>query len=239
MKRILAMSIMILFISNTVFAMELEQEQYEIIDIANIILENDLGIESWEVTLKENMDASQLEGILEELSNSHTVTKEENENSIIYLVRDAHKAGNINVIYSVIFPKEKQYQAELVVSIKGSLWDENVSSNYRNLQSNLTNKYFTKDVKIFSCMSTRTSAIIENDYVIQSFTEKLNLRQINVQKDTINSTRNIEIVYGYTSAWGQKITIQDRPVNVQIVTRTLASGDVQYMIGTPILINEY
>jgi hypothetical protein len=126
-----------------------------------------------------------------------------------------------------------------VVSIKGSFWDGNVAEVYTNLQSNLANKYFTKDVKIFSCMSTKTNAIIENDYVIQSFTEKLNLRQINVQKDNLNSTRNEQIVYGYTSEWGQKITIQDKPVNVQIVTRTLASGDVQYMIGTPILINEY
>ncbi|WP_042143848.1 YwmB family TATA-box binding protein [Paucisalibacillus sp. EB02] len=238
MKRILVMSVIILLLSNTVFAME--HEQYEIIDIANIImLESDLEIESWEVTLKENMDSSRLEVILQDFSSSYSVTKEENENSIIYLVSDTHKKGNINVMYNVIFPKEKQYQAELVVSIKGSSWDENVASIYRNMQSNLTNKYFTKDVKIFSCMSTRTSAIIENDYVVQSFTEKLNLRQINVQRDTINSTRNVEIVYGYTSGWGQKITIQDRPVNVQIVTRNLGNGDVQYLIGTPILINEY
>jgi hypothetical protein len=237
MKKIFAISLIILFLSNTVFAMD--DTQFEIIDIANIIVDNNLGIESWEVTMKEYMETSRLEEIIQELSNSFSVTKDENENSHIYLVTNAHKQGNINVQYSVIFPKEKQFQAELIVSIKGSSWDKIIASKYKDIHRYLVNNYFTKDVKIFSCMSTSTSAIIENDYVMQSFTEILNLRQINIQKDTINSTRNAKIVYGYTSQWGQKITIQDRPVNVQIVTRNLGSGDVQYLIGTPILINEY
>jgi hypothetical protein len=234
MKRIVGIVMLFLLLSNTVFAMD--KDEYELIDIANILKDSNLEVDSWEVTMKEYQEPAQLEELLQELRLSHSVTKKENENSIIYLVSDTHNMGNINVKYSVIFPKEKQYKSELVVSIKGSSWSE---SEYMNLLSSIHDKYFTDDIRIFSCMSARTNDIMKTGYVVENFTKNLKLRHIDTQKDTLNSTRNVEIKYGYTSLWGQKITIQDKPVNVQIVTKSLANGDVQYIIGTPILINEY
>jgi hypothetical protein len=237
MRRVLALCLVILFFTNTVIAKE--SDTNELIDIAAMILENNLQIQDWEVTMKEHRDAAHLKEMVQELSNSYSVTKHENENSIIYSVKDTHKKGTITVNYNVIFPKDNRYQSELVITINGSSWGEDVESTYVNLMSLLNGKYFTDNVRIFSCMSTRASAIIENDNIVENFTEKLKLRHKKTQNDKLKSTRNVEYIYGYTSKWGQKITIQDKPVNVQIVSQTLASGDVQYTIGTPILINEY
>ncbi|WP_010099294.1 YwmB family TATA-box binding protein [Ornithinibacillus scapharcae] len=236
MKRILSVCLIILFISNTIYAMG--NERNELIDIANVFTKSNLQIDSWNVTIKENKDDAELSQVLHDLSSSYLVTKAENENSIIYSVKDTHKKGNIIVNYNVIFPKDETYQAELVVTIQGNTWDSDVQSTYIEIQSEITSKYFTENMKIFSCMTTRASAIIENDYV-DNFTKKLKLQHKNTQNDNLKTVRNLEIIYGYTSLWGQKITIQDEPVNVQLVTQTLGNGDVQYTIGTPILINEY
>lgn len=236
MKRILSVCLMLLLLSNTIYAME--SERNELIDIANVFIENNLEIGKWNVTIKENKDDAELNRVLHDLSNGNEVTKDENENSIIYSVKDTHKKGNIIVNYNVIFPKDEAYLAELVVTIHGDNWGSDVHDTYLDIHSDVTSKYFTENVKIFSCMTTMASAIIENDYA-DNFTKKLKLRHKNTQNDNLKTARNLEIIYGYTSLWGQKITIQDEPVNVQLVTKTLGNGDVQYTIGTPILINEY
>ncbi|MFS0673149.1 YwmB family TATA-box binding protein [Ornithinibacillus sp. 179-J 7C1 HS] len=237
MKRALAICLMILCITNTALAKQLHQN--ELVDIANFMLQNDLKIDGWEVTMKEYIETNELQEIVKGLSTSHTVTRQENKNSIIYLVKDTHKKGTINVKYNVIFPKDKRYKSELVVVINGNSWTPDVEATYNKLVSSYTGKYFSKNVKIFSCMTTRADAIIEKDDIVDNFTKNFKLHYKKTQYDTLKSTKNVEYIYGYTSLWGQKIAIQDKPVNVQFVTKTLASGDVQFTIGTPILINEY
>ncbi|WP_047983778.1 YwmB family TATA-box binding protein [Ornithinibacillus californiensis] len=237
MRRVFALCLIILFFTNTVIAKE--SDSNELIDIATMILENNLQIQEWEVTMKEHRDATHLQEMVQDLSNSYSVTKHENENSIIYSVKDTHKEGTINVNYNVIFPKDNRYESELVITINGSSWDENIESSYVNLMSVLTGKFFTDNIKIFSCMSTRASAIIKNDNIVENITEKLKISHKETYNDTLKPTKDAEYIYGYSPLWGQKITIQDKPVNVQIVSQTLGSGDVQLTIGTPILINEY
>lgn len=236
MKRIISICLIVLFLSNTIYAME--NERNELIDIASAVLESGLQVDSWNVTLKEYKNDAELNRVLQELSSSHSVSKDENENSIIYSVTDTHKKGTISVNYNVIFPKDEAYLSELVVTIQGNIWGKDVQSTYLKIQSDITSKYFTENMKRFSCMTTMPSAIIIKDYV-DNFTKKLKLQHKTTQNDNIKTMRSSEIIYGYTSLWGQKITIQDEPVNVQIVTQTLGNGDVQYVIGTPILINEY
>ncbi|MEN2465321.1 YwmB family TATA-box binding protein [Ornithinibacillus sp. JPR2-1] len=237
MKKALVICLIVLFYANT--ALAVEKEQYELVDIADFMLENNLAIKEWQVTLKEHLEVERLEALIQELSTSHSITKQENENSTIYLATNTQKKHDINVNYSVIFPKDKHYKSELVITINGTSWNEEMESSYMQLLSVLTKKYFTDDIKIFSCMTTMADDIMENGYIADFFIEKFNLQHVKEQYDTIKSTKNAEYIYGYTSFWGRKITIQDTPVNVQIVTEILGNGDVQYTIGTPILINEY
>ncbi|WP_047981142.1 YwmB family TATA-box binding protein [Ornithinibacillus contaminans] len=237
MKRILMISLGVMFIANTVMAQKIDTN--ELIEIAGMMEENDLDIDSWEVTVKENKTESMLQDIIQELSTGYSVTKEENENSIIYSVTDTHKTGNLFVTYRALFPKNKQYQAELVVTIQGNTWGAEVQSDYLENLSNITGKYFSDNAKIYSCMNSKASAIMKKDYIVKNLTKKLDLRHKYRQNDNLNTTRNIEIIYGYTSLWSHAITIQDTPVNVQIVTKHGGNGGVQFTIGTPILINEY
>lgn len=237
MRRALVICLIVLFYANT--ALAFEKKQYELVDIAEFMLENNLAIKDWQVTLKEYLDVQTLEALVQELSSSHSITEQENENSIIYLATNTHKKRDVNVNYSVIFPKDKRFKSELVITINGTEWNEDIESSYMQLLSILTKKHFTDDIKIFSCMTTMADDIMENGYITDFFIEKFNLQHKKVQYDTIKSTKNAKYIYGYTSFWGQEITIQDTPVNVQIVTEILGNGDVQYTIGTPILINEY
>ncbi|GGA64371.1 YwmB family TATA-box binding protein [Ornithinibacillus halotolerans] len=236
MKKVLAIFLIMIFISHIVIA---KSEQNDLITIADAITDNGLEVDTWEVTLKEHITNEKMQKIIQEIQHEQTFLKKENENSIIYSVLDTHKKGTISVNYKVVHPKNNAYSSELVVTISGSNWDKKIESAYLNNVSQILNTYFTENVKIFACMSTQASAIIEFDKKIDFFIKKLELRQITTQKDSLNSTKINEIMYGYTPLIGSKITIQDTLVNVQIVTKTLSTGDVQYLIGTPILINEY
>lgn len=219
--------------------MAMETESIELPLLADIMIDSKLEIDSWEVIIKEHQGHKQLKKLIEELSISHTVVKKENENSIIYSVKDTHKKSNLIVSYNAVIPKDRQYKPELVVTIKGDSWEGDIQSSFLNIYFDVRSEYFTKEAKIFSCMSSRPSAIINDDYIVESFTEKLKIRYLTTEKDNLKSTRNIENTYGYTALWSRNITIQDKPVNVQIVMKDIGNGDVQYMIGTPILINEY
>jgi hypothetical protein len=237
MKRVFLISLMILFIANNVAAME--TQSIELVYLAEAMHDNELEIDEWEVTFKEHKDLQELRKLIKELSNGHSVIKKENENSIIYSVTDTHKMGNIIVSYNAIIPTDKQYRPELVVTLKGNGWSKEIKASFLQLFQNMTNAYFTKEVKIFSCMSTRPNAIIENEIIVENITEKLKISYLTTKKDNLKTTKKTDITYGYTVLWGRNITIQDKPVNVQIVTKILGNGDVQYLIGTPILINEY
>ncbi|MFD2044434.1 YwmB family TATA-box binding protein [Ornithinibacillus salinisoli] len=235
MKKTVLISIFILLISNNVMAQETYTD--ELIDMATIVQKSDLDIDSWQVILKEKMDKPSVEKVIQELKNSYLFTRTEDENSIKYSFRDAHNSGEVIERYSAVIPKNPLYQAEIIAVLEGDSWNNTSEADYKEKVNALQRQYFTKYVQIFACLTTSDDAIIKSDYFLSKFDEELDLQHIRKQDDTVLKDR--KIIYGYTSQWKNKMTIVDKPVNIQIVVEKTDEDNEKYTIGTPILINEY
>ena len=48
-----------------------------------------------------------------------------------------------------------------------------------------------------------------------------------------------KVIYGYTPLWENKIIINNKQKNLQVAIEMDGKGSTEYIIGTPILINEY
>ncbi|SHG69333.1 YwmB family TATA-box binding protein [Ornithinibacillus halophilus] len=235
MKKVAFISIIIFIVSNTVLFQSSKTD--DLIDIASALESERVTIDNWEVTLKEKIGRSQLNELMNELKDSHKVTRDENKNSIQYEV--VNNIGELNTVIKAIFPKDNQYTSEFVVVLYSEVWNDEVKSSYVKELKNLEQTYFTKDVKKFSCITTTDDAIIKSDKFLSNLTNYLELRHIEKQTDNIQTSKQTEIIYAYSPLWRQSITIQDKPSNIQIVMEYAQNGSVQVTIGTPILINEY
>ncbi|SET65802.1 TATA-box binding [Oceanobacillus limi] len=235
MRKIVLISVFILCITNNVVAQESYQD--ELIDIATIVLENDMSVDSWQVIIKEKMNKDQIGLLVDELKDSYLVTRTEDENSIKYSFEDVHKNGVVYERFNAILPKNTSHNAELIAVLEGDSWNSKIEDNYQEKINWIQKQYFTKSAQIYPCLTTSDNAIINSDYFLSNFTEKMDVKHIQEQTDTELADR--KIIYGYTSQWGRKMTIVDKPVNVQIVVENMDEHNKSYTIGTPILINEY
>lgn len=220
----------------------LHVENNELITLATIFEENQLEIDNWQVVVKEKMPLDKANSFINTFNDHDHVEKTNDENMTKYLIKHAHNDEKIFVSYNIIVPHNHD-TAEMIVLIEGSNWDEKVMANYLVTFNDIYRQYFTENARIFACLSSREDAIMKSVYIFDEFTHKLNLQQISTQLDTTVSDLHKEIMYGYTSLWDtSKLTISDRPVNVQIVvqhTKNSGKDETKIAVGTPILINEY
>lgn len=237
MRKLAFLSLLFLFITAEAVASGIETD--EMMELASVVTESGASIGDWEVTVKEKMDKSELQDIIAEWKNSHLVTVNKEENSIKYSLESVHKSSDISVIYNVIIPKDSMHDAELIAVIEGSRWNTSIEENYQSILDSMTTKYFTKSAEVFACLTTRDGGIMNNEEFLNELADRLNLRHMKTQFDTVENSVHEKIIYGYTPLWDQKITIGDTPMNLQLALTQNGNGDRTYTIGTPILINEY
>src|SRR5690625_1267072 len=114
--------ILILFLIIPTTAIAKDEDANELEAMAAFVADNDLTIESWEVTIKEKIKQGQLQDIIENLKDSHLVSTTEDENAIKYKLRSTHKNDDVSVIYRAIIPKETKFETELKAMIKEDNW---------------------------------------------------------------------------------------------------------------------
>src|SRR5690625_6037783 len=129
MKKIVFILILILIIPTAAIAKDEDANELEA--MAAFAADNDLTIESWEVTIKEKVKQDQLQDIIENLKDSHLVSTTEDENAIKYKLRSTHKNDDVSVIYSAIIPKDPKFETELTAVIKGDNWSESTLHIYQ------------------------------------------------------------------------------------------------------------
>ncbi|MDY0404573.1 YwmB family TATA-box binding protein [Virgibacillus sp. 179-BFC.A HS] len=210
------------------------------IDLANTVsaYQKD-AVEKWEVTVKERMNQNRIEKVLKNLQSAGNMAGKTDENSIKYSIRDVRKTNNITVTYSVVIPKSKQYQAEVIMVISGRKWDKTTEKNYKKILHQATGRYFTETSQIFACLVTSPDAIIEVERFLKYLTETIGFERQKTQIDKISYSRIQKNIYGYTPLWNQKLDMNMQSVNVQIAQVQASNKKTQLVIGTPILINEY
>src|SRR5690625_6077506 len=96
-----------------------DKDANELEAMAAFVTDNDLTVESWEVTIKEKVKQDQLQDIIEKLKDSHLVSTTEDENAIKYKMKSTHKNDDVSVMYRVVIPKDPRFDTELTAVIKG------------------------------------------------------------------------------------------------------------------------
>ncbi|GAA0436649.1 MAG: YwmB family TATA-box binding protein [Bacillota bacterium] len=238
MKKIFILSIMLLMITNNVAAKQ-SFNQKELVDLANYMMNNSAKVEDWQVTLKEAITREDSKHLVHELQTNFKPNFSEDKNKLKYSFSDALLPEGINVLYNVVIPKQKQYNAELIIVIKGKSWSKEIEKNYRNVLTTSLNAYFTEAVKKFACLTTKGNDIISGDYFLENMTNYFQVQQVKTQFDNVKNSTHKKIIYGYTPLWNQKISVDNTSMNLQIAIKDTGSDYPTYTIGTPILINEY
>lgn len=237
MKKIAFILILLLLIPTVVIAKDVETDEMD--TLTSLVMANDLAIEQWKVTLKEKITKSKLEGIIDNMRKNYLVTTTEDEDAVKYLIRDPHKTGGIDVVYSAIIPKDAKFETEFTAVIKGNEWNESTLHTYKQKINFIMKHHFTNSAKRFACLTTEDDGIIKGEHFLYETMQHLDLKYVSTQTDNVKKSTNKKIIYGYTSLWQQKITVMEKPVNIQIAIKNTENGNSKITVGTPILINEY
>src|SRR5699024_6713904 len=237
MKKLIISYIFCLFFIHSINPIINDGKQIE--DIAEIVLNNDLKIDEWEVTIKEKMDQDQAKNIINKLKKNFSLTEKENQNSIIYSFTNAQITSEIVERYNVIIPKKHNNKIEVLAVLTGDTWNNDVKTNYNQRYNWMTTELFTNLSRSYTCLTTEFNGIIDNDYFSSYIREILNVQNFKTQIDKNENSMLDTVVYGYTPLWSQKVTVKDIPMNLQMATIKDEIGAVKFILGTPILINEY
>lgn len=239
MKRFLL--ILLIMLITTTNAAAYSNKQEEMASLSELVTENDLIVENWQVTIKEQMKIGRINRLMKKLQqeNSYLFSSEKDDNSIRYSFRNIQKDKSISETYNVLIPKDTKYKAQLIVVIEGNSWSETIEKSYFRKVNLLKKEFFSENSTKFACLNTTLSDKMSSDYFFKKMKESLNLLYIKTQVDTVENSTIKEIIYGYTSLWGQEIITMDKPMNLQMAIKNSENGTTKLTIGTPILITEY
>lgn len=235
MRKISAIYILLLLITPT---SSLDQSS-ELIQLANILLDQSLEVDKWTVTVKEQMSSDQAIEKIGILEDEYVIKEIEDKKTFKYLFEKKVQSAHISLSFAVTIPKEKQYTAELVATIEGIDLEENTLKSYEKTLHHIQNTLFTASSKVFTCLTSINGDIISSDVFLRNMSKILELKYVSTQTEVIEETLHNETLYGYTTLWENRFLLNDNPLNVQIVVQSDENEKQKVIIGTPILITEY
>src|SRR5699024_12577942 len=99
--------------------------------------------EEREGTTNEKVDQDQGKDIINKLKKSFSLTKKENQNSIIYSFTNGQITSEIVERYNVIIPKKHNNEVEVIAVLKGDTWNSDVKTNYNQRYNWMITELFT------------------------------------------------------------------------------------------------
>lgn len=238
-KKSIILAILCVLIANNVGMDPRVESTDELMDLAQFIVTENAPIQEWQTTWKESISPQRKDAVVKMLSRRYekSVTKDKKKVKISFVNR--HISNGVSVSFNVVIPRHRNASLEFIAVISGKGWNSNTKEEYTHIKQRLMNKYFTNSVRTFACLTTRGNDIINSDYFLNKLTNYFQIEQIQTQFDTVEKSSHEKIIYGYTPFWKQHISTEDAPMNIQIAVEENGSDNPTYMIGTPILINEY
>ncbi|WP_226036313.1 YwmB family TATA-box binding protein [Aquibacillus saliphilus] len=208
----------------------------EIDDMVNLLDQDNLSLQTWEVITKEKMGRDRVLEIKRKIEKIYPKSKfkVEKTEQVTKFSIDLHKNGDIHERFEVIVPSNTNHDAEIIYMLSGSIWDEQVEIYYSKKMERFLNNVFTGKSTIFSCVSVQTNGIMSSDYLFERVSEKLNVQTLDYIEE-----ENLAVLSGYTDHWDYFLSISDKPMNVQLAARVGLGGKTIVTIGTPIITTEY
>ncbi|WP_152656853.1 YwmB family TATA-box binding protein [Oceanobacillus sp. CFH 90083] len=236
-RQVFCLLLAISFLVNQAFSQPYQTDEMQ--DLGAFAEAYNLNIHFWEVTMKEQMKAEQAETLVQSLEAKYPLHEEQDENRIKYTFQDSNKNKPFYVLYNVILPLDRNEPAEVIVVFHGTDWDKQISQKYQKEKASILKTYLTKESQLYTCLSVQGSDIINHDVFLNKAKMYFNIKHISTNYDNIENSRIEKSTYGYTKTWEQFYFMEDNPKNVQIAAVADRQGEKRFMIGTPILINEY
>ncbi len=222
---------------NTVLAKDINRDAMQ--QLGEIFTQAELNIENWEVLIKEKKHPSELHDMLYRLKKEFSFTKDEDELRVKYVFQDGQVETDFVEYYTVVIPKSTAQDFEIIATLQGKSWSEDLANAYAEWKETKRHKWFTNSAKLYACLTTDIDGIMSSDVFLGMLKNELDLVHISTQVDNVKKSKHKKMIYGYTPLWSHTVKMNDKPVNLQLVEMINASGQVKYTIGTPILINEY
>ncbi|MFD1416354.1 YwmB family TATA-box binding protein [Oceanobacillus jeddahense] len=229
--------LVICFVVNQAFSQSYQTDEMQ--DLGAFAEENDFAIDFWEVTIKEQMGRERAESLVENLETMYTQHEDKNGDRVKYTFYNGHNNEPFYVLYNVILPLDKKEPAEVIIVLHGKDWDSQISQKYEKEKAAIQKKYLTKESQLYTCLSIQDSDIINHDEFLNKAKKYFNIKHISTNYDNIENSRIEQSTYGYIKTWEHFYFMENDPKNVHIAAVTGHHGEKSFMIGTPILINEY
>ncbi|WP_171038252.1 YwmB family TATA-box binding protein [Aquibacillus sediminis] len=199
--------------------------------LVDLVEQEDLSIDSWEVMVKEKIDSENLANITEKVTQymgDETTVHKEDTDVMTKQVYQTTKQDGITETFTIL---EASHQIEVIYTIKGE-------NDYKTEDlANIAHSHldiFTKNATIFTCISTQVNDTIDNVYVFDTLLSNLQVETLDhIQEE------DFQVVSGYSPRFETAIPHSDRAMNVQMAAREGLGGKTTITIGTPILTIEY
>ncbi|MDL4838857.1 YwmB family TATA-box binding protein [Aquibacillus rhizosphaerae] len=210
----------------------------EINQIANLLEQEDIFIDNWEVIVKEKKDYQTFEQMLKKVKKEYEgykFEKTETKNATKFIFKP-HKNDIVDESFILIVPKSNAQEYEITYKITGNNWNEEIQETYENKLEEITRELFTENLTKFSCIKTQSSVIMDRVSMLNHLQEKLNVQALNNIHE-----EDFTVLSGFTPRWETVIPTSDKslPMNVQLAAREGLGGKTTITIGTPIITTEY
>ncbi|MFG6147333.1 YwmB family TATA-box binding protein [Halobacillus sp. B23F22_1] len=207
-----------------------------LIELTAFAEDEQLNVKELNITLKEELDRTELERTQQRIADYLDVlqmSQENNPEATKYKYHDGHKNATIVETFTVLVPKNENNSIEVVYTVTSEGTTPLAPQIMEYYTDRVKKQIFTKNVTNYSFIKSEYSGIIDEVLFYQKFKKAFNIATIEAATEESWSSRS-----GYTSRWGQAIDLPSGSMNVQCAVRNLGNRTT-VTFGTPILTAEY
>ncbi|WP_407269317.1 YwmB family TATA-box binding protein [Radiobacillus sp. PE A8.2] len=207
----------------------------EVDDIHKIIEEENLSLQEWELLIKEQVGSEQFSEVKKNIEVMfEKPLKKVKETDMMIKLQASIYANDVTESITIIIPKQDKQQFNIMYTIVGTKWNEQIEDTYNQKINSLLQRVFTENLTKFSCFTSQPDGMMNSGYLFKKLVDELNINTLSNIKEN-----DFSVLSGYTPRWNSVIPISDEPMNVQIASRKGLGGKTTITIGTPIITNEY
>ncbi|MFP7492584.1 YwmB family TATA-box binding protein [Terribacillus saccharophilus] len=187
---------------------------------------------SYEITIRESISRDDAKDYLAKLHEAGSIMEQKTDKAAKFLVHTPHKHQSIDERILMVVPTDKEYQAEIIYTISGSDWTDNVHTYVQDLTNTAEMRFFTDSATKFACLKAGFGDKISGGILFQNVMEKLDVQPLTNMQDNVYTTTT-----GYTTQLKASRSLADN-MNIQLALHD-GNGQSTVTVGTPIITTEY
>ncbi|MEQ6390850.1 YwmB family TATA-box binding protein [Bacillaceae bacterium S4-13-58] len=198
--------------------------------------ENNVELDSWKVTLREEVPLSQQERVRKQIlsyTQHANPTVREGHSSKVWSYKKKH--SQFTEEFTIVESIDGSNVTELFYNVVGSQWDHEVKGEFYPIFNKAKHLFFQENSTNFTCIRLTGDGNIRSVLLLEKYLEKMEVEKLEKLEE-----KDFVAVSGYTPKWNAAIPISDKDsMNVQFGLRSGLGSGTTITIGTPIITSEY